>query len=102
GASPFRVLVSVIIPQSYPVIVAVALFHLVFAWNDFFEPMIYTLGKPEIQPIAVAIQLFNQRFSQQPHLIQTTALMGLLLPVALFFIAQRFFMQGVVVTGVDK
>ncbi|RMF79222.1 MAG: carbohydrate ABC transporter permease, partial [Chloroflexi bacterium] len=33
GASPFRVLVSVIIPQSYPVIVAVALFHLVFAWN---------------------------------------------------------------------
>ncbi len=102
GASPFRILISVIIPQSWPVIVAVGLFHLVFAWNDFFLPMIYTLGEPEIQPIAVAIQQFNQRFSQQPQLIQATALLGLILPVSLFFIAQRFFMQGVVITGVDK
>jgi multiple sugar transport system permease protein len=35
-------------------------------------------------------------------LIQSTALLRLLLPVFLFFVAQRFFMQGVVVTGVDK
>src|SRR5690606_749603 len=34
GAGPLRILTSIIIPQSYPVIVAVALFHIVFAWND--------------------------------------------------------------------
>ena len=102
GAGPFQILINVIIPQSWPVIVAVALFHLVFAWNDYFQPLIYTLGNPDIQPIAVGIQMFNQRYSAQPHLIQATALLGLVVPVALFFIAQRFFMQGIVMTGVDK
>ncbi len=102
GAGPFRILVSIIVPQSWPVIIAVALFHLVFAWNDYFEPLIYTLGKPEIQPIAVGIQVFNFKYDQQPHLIQATALMGMVVPIALFFLAQRFFMRGVVITGVDK
>lgn len=102
GAGPFTILIRVIIPQSWPVIVAVALFHLVFAWNDYFEPLIYTLGKPDLQPIAVGIQQFNFRYAQQPHLIQATALLGMALPVLLFFVAQRFFMRGVVITGVEK
>ncbi len=102
GAGPLRILLSVIIPQSYPVIVSVALFHFVYAWNDYFEPLIYLLGKPELHPISVGIQQYNFKFDQQPHLIQATALMGLLIPVLLFFIAQRFFMRGVVITGVDK
>ncbi|HZJ08983.1 MAG TPA: carbohydrate ABC transporter permease [Trueperaceae bacterium] len=102
GAGPLRILTSVIIPQSYPVIIAVALFHIVFAWNDYFEPLLYTLGKPELQPISVGIQQFNFIYSQQPHLIQATALLGMILPVALFFFSQRFFMRGVVITGVDK
>ncbi len=102
GAGPFRILISVIIPQSWPVIVAVALFHIVFAWNDYFSPLIYLLGEPQLQPISVGIQVFNFRYGQQPHLIQATALMGLALPVIIFFFAQKFFMRGVVVTGVDK
>jgi multiple sugar transport system permease protein len=102
GAGPLRILLSVIIPQSWPVIVAVALFHTVFAWNDYFSPLIYLLGQPEIQPISVGIQVFNFRYGQQPHLVQAASLMGLVLPVIMFFMAQKFFMRGVVVTGVDK
>jgi multiple sugar transport system permease protein len=102
GANPLRILISVIIPQSWPVIVAVALFHTVYAWNDYFLPLIYLLGQPDLQPISVGIQVFNFRYGQQPHLIQATALMGLALPVIIFFAAQKVFMRGVVVTGVDK
>ncbi len=102
GANPLQILVYVIIPQSYPVLVAVGLFHFVFAWNDYFEPLIYLLGKPELQPISVGIQRFNFIYDQQPHLIQATSLMALVLPVAIFFFAQRFFMRGVVITGVEK
>ncbi|HEX7039322.1 MAG TPA: carbohydrate ABC transporter permease [Trueperaceae bacterium] len=102
GAGPLRVLTSVIVPQSYPVIIAVALFHIVFAWNDYFEPLLYTLGRPELQPISVGIQQFNFIYSQQPHLIQATALLGMVVPVALFFFSQRFFMRGIVITGVEK
>lgn len=102
GAGPVKILTSVIIPQSWPVIIAVALFHIVFAWNDYFEPLIYTLGEPALQPLSVGIQQFNFVYSQQPHLIQATALLGMVIPVVLFFFGQRFFMRGVIVTGVDK
>jgi len=47
-------------------------------------------------------QIFNFVYDQQPHLIQATALMGLVVPVVLFFLAQRVFMRGVIMTGVDK
>lgn len=102
GCSPWDILLKVIIPQSVPVLVAVSLFHMVFAWNDYFSPLIYLLGKPELQPISVGIQVFNFIYDQQPNLIQATALLGLSLPVVVFFFAQRVFMQGVVFTGVDK
>jgi multiple sugar transport system permease protein len=102
GAGPFRILVSVIIPQSWPAIVAVGLFHFVFAWNDYFEPLIYTLSAPDKRPLSVGVQQLNYIYDQQPHLIQATALMGLVLPVMLFLLAQRFFMQGVRITGVEK
>ncbi len=102
GAGPFRVLRSVIIPQSWPAIISVALFHFVYAWNDYFGPLIYLLGKEQLQPIAVAVQIFNFRYGPQPHLVQATSLITMLLPVLLFFMAQRFFMRGVVITGVEK
>ena len=41
GAGPFRTLISVILPQSWPVIIAVGIFHFVYSWNNFFEPLIY-------------------------------------------------------------
>lgn len=102
GAGPLRILWSVIIPQSWPVIVSVALFHLVFAWNDYFLPLIYLLGENDLIPISVGIQAFNFQYGSQPHLIQATAIMGLIVPVVIFFFAQRFFMRGVVITGVEK
>ena len=102
GAGPFRILISVIIPQAWPAIVAVSLFHFVFAWNDYFEPLIYTLSNPSIRPLSVGIQVFNFVYDQQPQLIQATALMGLIIPVVLFFLAQRVFMRGIIMTGVDK
>jgi len=102
GASPFRVLTAIIIPMSTPVIVAVALFHLVFAWNDYFAPLIYLSTRPDLQPIAVGLSRFNGIYGSQPPLIQAAALMASLLPILLFFVSQRIFMQGVVITGVEK
>jgi len=102
GAGPFRILTQVIIPQSWPAIVAVGIFHLVFAWNDFFGPLIYLLSKPELQPISVGVQIFNFQYGPRPELVQATSLMAMILPLLIFFLAQRFFMRGVVITGVEK
>src|SRR5438067_514606 len=102
GANPLRVLLSVIIPQSIPVLTAVALFHFFFAWNDFFQPLIYLQGNIDAQPLSVGIAAFNALFYQKPALIQAAAMMSLVVPVVIFFTAQRAFMRGVVMTGVEK
>jgi len=102
GAGPLRILWSILIPQSYPVIIAVVVFHIVFAWNDYFGPLIYLSTARDNWPISVALSTFNGIYGQQPQLIQAGALMALILPIILFFVAQRFFVQGIVVTGVEK
>ena len=102
GASPFRVLRSVILPLSVPAIVAVSLFHFFFAWNDFFVPLLYLASKPELQPLSIGMQQYNALYASQPTLIQAASLMTMAVPVVIFFLAQRAFMRGVVVTGVEK
>ena len=102
GAGPFRVLRSVIVPQSVAAITAVGLFHFFFAWNDFFVPLLYLASKPELQPLSIAIQQYNALYATQPTLIQASALMAMAVPVIVFLLAQRAFMRGVVVTGVEK
>lgn len=102
GASPLRILTSILVPLSWPVIVAVTLFHLVWAWNDYFGPLIYLSTKPELQPIAVGLSFFNGIWGSRPPLIQAAALLALILPVIMFFVAQKMFIQGVVITGVEK
>ncbi len=102
GAGPFRILRSVILPLSIPAITAVTLFHFFYSWNDFFLPLLYLSGKPDLQTLPIAIQQYNALYVSQPTLIQAAALMTMAVPVVVFFLAQRAFMRGVVVTGVEK
>ncbi len=102
GASRFRVLWSVLLPQSYPALLAIVVFHIVYAWNDFFGPLIYLSTNRDAWPISVALQTFNGIYGQKPQLIQAGALMALIAPLILFILAQRFFVRGIVITGVEK
>jgi multiple sugar transport system permease protein len=102
GAGPMRILWSVILPQSYPALMAITVFHIVYAWNDYFGPLIYLSTAREKWPVSIALSMFNGIYGQHPQLIQAGALMTLILPLILFFAAQRFFIQGIVITGVEK
>lgn len=102
GAGPFRTLVSVIIPQSWPVIIAVGIFHFVYSWNNFFEPLIYLTTQPELQPLAVGLQRFNGIHGREPSLLQAGTLMTLVIPVLVYIVFQRAFTRGVVITGVER
>ena len=102
GASHFRVFWSVILPQAKPALLAVTLFHFFFAWNDFFGPLIYLAGNPDLYPITVGLNGFKGLYEGKDNLIQAASLMAATVPVVVFFFAQRAFIQGVVITGVDK
>lgn len=102
GAGPFRTLWSVILPQARPALVAVGLFHFFYAWNDFFEPLVYLSTRRDLQPIAVGLQIFNSLYDTSPHLIQAGALLALSIPLVIFFLAQRVFLKGIDLSGVNK
>lgn len=102
GAGPIRTLFEIILPQAIPAVISVSLFHFFFAWNDFFGPLIYLAGTPDLQPISVGLATFNNMYTTEGHLVQAASLIACTVPFIIFFMAQKFFMQGVVVTGVDK
>jgi multiple sugar transport system permease protein len=102
GAGPIRTFTKVILPNSVPALVAVSLFHFFFAWNDFFGPLIYLAGNLSIVPISVGLTFFNGVYSSEPQLILAAAVLTIGLPLLIFFFAQRVFVRGIVITGVDK
>lgn len=102
GAGPFRTLISVIVPQAWPAIIAVGIFHLVYAWNDFFAPLIYLSTKPELQTLALGLARFNTLHYRNQAFIQAGTLMTMLIPIVVFLVFQRFFTRGIVISGVEK
>jgi multiple sugar transport system permease protein len=104
GASPLRILWSVIVPQAMPAIIAVSLFHFFFSWNDFFAPLVYLSGHNDLFTMTVGLQAFSATYGNANNgtLTQCAALLAMIVPVVIFFMGQRAFMRGVVISGVEK
>jgi multiple sugar transport system permease protein len=102
GANPIRILWHIIIPSARPAIVAVYLFHFLWSWNEFQQPLIYIGGNQDRQVLAVGLQRFVQIYSSQQNLMMAAGVLAMIIPLMVFFFAQRIFMQGVVITGVEK
>jgi multiple sugar transport system permease protein len=99
GANPFQTYLHIMLPQARPALVAVAIFHFLWAWNDFYEPLIF-LHSRENWTVAVGLQTFNALYSVNTHLIMAASVVMVLPPIILFFLAQKIFTQGVVISGV--
>jgi multiple sugar transport system permease protein len=99
GAGPFGILWHVIIPQSYPVIATVTIFSILYAWNDFYAPLIY-LQSQDHWTIALGLQSFNAIYTKQANLLMAASLLMIIPPILMFFFAQKLFIQGVVISGI--
>lgn len=102
GASPMRTLTTIMLPQIRPAIIAVGLFHFFFAWNDFFEPLIYLSSRRDLLPISVGLYDFLALYDTQRELVQAGAFIGLAIPLALFLATQRYFLRGIDLSGSIK
>ncbi|MGY6501505.1 MAG: carbohydrate ABC transporter permease [Acidimicrobiales bacterium] len=102
GAGPLTTLVTVIIPQAKGAILAVALFHFFYAWNDFLEPLIYLAGRRDLIPISVGLYDFLGIYDTQIALVQAGALIGMALPILVFLVLQRVFLRGIDLSGSMK
>jgi multiple sugar transport system permease protein len=93
---------SIILLQTIPALTPMTLFHFFFTWSDFFQPLVYLADNPDKFPISIGLTAFKQLYSQQTNLIQASSLIAALLMLLVFFLAQRVFMQGMIVSGVEK
>jgi multiple sugar transport system permease protein len=101
GASEFTILRKVVIPLAKPAIAAVALFQFLYAWNDFYNPLLYTGNSDSNMTLAVGITQFTTLAKGNAYEVQMAASLLFLIPVVIiFFFAQRVFIEGVTLTGV--
>ena len=99
GCGPFGILWHIIIPQSYPVLATVTIFSVLYAWNDFYAPLIY-LQSQEHWTLALGLQSFNAVYTNQAHLLMAASTLMVIPPILMFFFAQKLFIQGVVISGI--
>lgn len=99
GANPLQVLLYIILPQARPALVSVSIFHFLYAWNDFYEPLIF-LHTRENWTLAVGLQTFDALYTINTHLIMAVSVLMIVPPILLFFFSQRIFTQGVVFSGI--
>ncbi len=98
GASPLQAFRHVALPLARPALAAVAVFAFVASWNDFLGPLVY-LRSPESFTVSLGIASFQGVYVNDLHFSVALALLALVPPVAVFLVAQRSLVQGIVAGG---
>jgi alpha-glucoside transport system permease protein len=97
GASEFRIFLRLILPLGLPAIASLAIFQFLWTWNDLLVAL--TFGR-DTRPITVAILSQLSEFGSSIEIIAPASFVSLLLPLAVFFAFQRYFVQGLLAGSV--
>ncbi len=98
GCSEFRIYWNIMLPLAKPALAAVAIFTFLNGWNDFIGPLLY-ISSPEKFTVAIGLATFRSVMRTRYDLLMAASSAMILPVVLLFFFAQRYFIQGVVLSG---
>ncbi|HEY63551.1 MAG TPA: carbohydrate ABC transporter permease [Caldilineae bacterium] len=98
GAGYLRIWWSILLPLSRPVLATVAIFSFIWNWNDFMGPLIY-LNSLEKFTLALGLAGFRSMHSARWNLLMAASTVVLLPVLIVFFVAQRYFIRGIVTSG---
>ena len=98
GANPLQILLFIVVPLSRPALITVAIFSTLNTWNDFLGPLIY-LNSEEKFTLALGLNQFTGLYTSQWHLLMAASTVIIAPVVLLFFVAQRYFIEGIALTG---
>jgi ABC-type glycerol-3-phosphate transport system permease component len=99
GANVLQIITKIIVPLSKPAIATVIIFTFWWTWNSFLEPFIY-LSSPELFPVSVGLNFFKDQYGTiyYDRLIAASVL-SMVPMIVIFFFAQRYFIEGIQLTG---
>jgi len=98
GASYFRIWWSLMVPLSKPVLATVAIFSFIWNWNDFMGPLIF-INSLENRTLALGLASFRSMHTARWNLLMAASTVMLIPVLIVFFTAQRYFIQGIVTSG---
>ena len=101
GAGHLRIFLRVILPLSKPALITATVFSFIYAWNDFLGPLIYVTD-PTGQTLAVGLQALSATgfHSVNTNTLMAAAMLTTLPMLIIFVAAQRYFVQGITMTGI--
>jgi multiple sugar transport system permease protein len=103
GAGYLRIFWSILLPLCKPVLATLAIITVIAQWSEFLTPLIY-LNSPEKFTISVGLHFFKStpEVGGEPmqHLLMAACILSIIPVIAIFFIGQRYFVQGIVMSGI--
>ena len=99
GCTTFGIFARVILPLSKPVMTAAAIFSFQSHWNDFMRPLIYIQTAKKFT-LSLGLNSFRNIYGTDWHLLMAASLVVMTPVLTIFFVGQRYFIQGVVFTGI--
>jgi multiple sugar transport system permease protein len=100
GCGELRILTTVVLRMAKPAIAAVALFSVLYTWNDFFLPLLYVSENPDNWVTSIGLAQFRNLHQVQWNLTMAATILVMLPVIVVFFLAQKAFVEGVTLTGV--
>jgi multiple sugar transport system permease protein len=98
GASSLRIWWKVIVPLSWPVMAALAIFTFQATWNDFLWPLVVT-GSDKMRTIPIGLSYFVGQYGTAWNLLMAGSVIALLPVLVIYLLAQKTFVQGITLTG---
>jgi ABC-type glycerol-3-phosphate transport system permease component len=98
GANTLQIIVRVVVPLSGPALATVALFTFQASWNDFLGPLIY-LGNQQLYTVTLGLNQFRQSYTTDWAYLMAASVVTTLPVLIVFLLGQRYFVQGIALTG---
>ena len=101
GATEFGVFRRIVIPLSVPSLASFAIFQFLWVWNDLLMALIF-VSDPSKRPMTVKITELLSTYGSEYHLLSAAAFLLMIVPLAVFFALQRYFVQGLLAGSVKS
>lgn len=98
GACEFRIFISIILPLCTAALITVGIFTFLNTWSDFLGPLIY-LTKQELYTLSLGLQAFLASHHVEWNLLMAAAVLFSIPTLLIFFVAQRYFIEGAKTSG---
>ncbi|WP_051816535.1 carbohydrate ABC transporter permease [Kitasatospora sp. NRRL B-11411] len=100
GASHFKIFRSIVLPLSAPALASFAIFQFLWVWNDLLVALTFAGGNPTVAPITSRLAQLSGSDSSHWELLSAGAFLSMIVPLAVFFALQRYFVRGLLAGSV--